>query len=185
VLASTLLAGPVREHCTSQTAEQMIKQLHDALYCAKICVYAQGFDLMKTAAAEHGWQLNFAEIAKIWRAGCIIRAVFLQSITEAYERNDDLQNLLLDPFFSKQISVNQMNWRRAVAEAAMTGIPVSALSSALSYYDSYRTAVLPANLLQGQRDYFGAHTFERTDKAKGKTFHVDWSHTDRPMQKIK
>jgi 6-phosphogluconate dehydrogenase len=185
VLASTLLAGPVREHCTSQTAEQMIKQLHDALYCAKICVYAQGFDLMKTAAAEHGWQLNFAEIAKIWRAGCIIRAVFLQSITEAYERNDDLQNLLLDPFFSKQISVNQMNWRRAVAEAAMTGIPVSALSSALSYYDSYRTAVLPANLLQGQRDYFGAHTFERTDKTKGKTFHVDWSHADRPMQKIK
>ncbi|CAI3798841.1 NADP-dependent phosphogluconate dehydrogenase [Rheinheimera sp. MM224] len=185
VLASTLLSGPVREHCTNQTSEQMIKQLHDALYCAKICVYAQGFDLMKTAAAEHGWQLNFAEIAKIWRAGCIIRAVFLQSITEAYERNDDLQNLLLDPFFSKQISVNQMNWRRAVAEAAMTGIPVSALSSALSYYDSYRTAVLPANLLQGQRDYFGAHTFERTDKAKGKTFHVDWSHNDRPMQKIK
>jgi 6-phosphogluconate dehydrogenase len=118
-------------------------------------------------------------------AGCIIRAVFLQSISEAYERNDELENLLLDPFFSKQISVNQMNWRRAVAEAAMTGIPVSALSSALSYYDSYRTAVLPANLLQGQRDYFGAHTFERTDKAKGKTFHVDWSHNDRPMQKIK
>ncbi len=185
VLASALLSGPVREHCTNQTAEQMIKQLHDALYCAKICVYAQGFDLMKTAAQEHGWQLNFAEIAKIWRAGCIIRAVFLQSITEAYERNDELQNLLLDPFFSKQISLNQMNWRRAVAEATMTGIPVAALSSALSYYDSYRTAVLPANLLQGQRDYFGAHTFERTDKMKGKTFHVDWSHSDRLMQKIK
>ncbi|WP_337840107.1 NADP-dependent phosphogluconate dehydrogenase [Rheinheimera sp.] len=185
VLASTLLAGPVREHCTSQTAEQLIKQLHDALYCAKICVYAQGFDLMKTAAAEHGWQLNFAEIAKIWRAGCIIRAVFLQSITQAYERDDQLANLLLDPFFAKQISLNQSNWRRAVAEATITGIPVAALSSALSYYDSYRTAVLPANLLQGQRDYFGAHTFERTDKAKGKTFHVDWSHSDRPMQKVK
>ena len=183
--ASTLLAGPVQEKPTDAKREQMIKQLHDALYCAKICVYAQGFDLMKTAGAEHGWQLNFAEIAKIWRAGCIIRAVFLQSITEAYERDDDLANLLVDPFFAKQISVYQLNWRRAVADATLLGVPVAALSSALSYYDSYRTAVLPANLLQGQRDYFGAHTFERTDKAKGKSFHVDWSAAGRPMIKIK
>lgn len=185
VIASTLLAGPVQDKPDEAKRLQVIKQLHDALYCAKICVYAQGFDLMKTAAVEHGWQLNFAEIAKIWRAGCIIRAVFLQSITDAYERNDELANLLVDPFFAKQISLNQMNWRRAVADATLTGIPVSALSSALSYYDSYRTAVLPANLLQGQRDYFGAHTFERTDKAKGKFFHVEWSETDRPMTKIK
>ena len=185
VAASTLLAGPVQEKPTEAKREQVIKQLHDALYCAKICVYAQGFDLMKTAGAEHGWQLNFAEIAKIWRAGCIIRAVFLQSITDAYERNDDLANLLVDPFFAKQISVYQMNWRRAVADATLLGVPVAALSSALSYYDSYRTAVLPANLLQGQRDYFGAHTFERTDKSKGKTFHVDWSQPERPMVKVK
>lgn len=185
VTASTLLAGPVQDKPTEAMRDLAIKQLHDALYCAKICVYAQGFDLMKTAAAEHGWQLNFAEIAKIWRAGCIIRAVFLQSITDAYERDDELANLLVDPFFAKQISVYQMNWRRAVADATLLGVPVAALSSALSYYDSYRTAVLPANLLQGQRDYFGAHTFERTDKAKGKFFHVDWSQPNRPMVKIK
>jgi len=185
VAASTLLAGPVQDKPTEAMRDLAIRQLHDALYCAKICVYAQGFDLMKTAATEHGWQLNFAEIAKIWRAGCIIRAVFLQSITDAYERDDELANLLVDPFFAKQISVYQMNWRRAVADATLLGVPVAALSSALSYYDSYRTAVLPANLLQGQRDYFGAHTFERTDKAKGKFFHVDWSQPDRLMVKIK
>jgi len=185
VAASTILAGSSHDKPLESQRETLIKQLHDALYCAKICVYAQGFDLMKTAGQEHGWQLNFAEIAKIWRAGCIIRAVFLQSITDAYERNDELANLLVDPFFAKQISTNQMNWRRAVAEATMVGVPVPALSSALSYYDSYRTAVLPANLLQGQRDYFGAHTFERTDKVKGKFFHVDWSQPERPMVKVK
>lgn len=185
VAASTTLAGPVIDIPPASQHEAIIQQLHDALYCAKICVYAQGFDLMKTAAAEHGWQLNFAEIAKIWRAGCIIRAVFLQSITDAYERNDELANLLVDPFFAKQISVYQQNWRKAVASATLQGVPVPALSSALGYYDSYRTAVLPANLLQGQRDYFGAHTFERTDKTKGKYFHVEWSDENRPMVKIK
>ncbi len=185
VKAATTLAGPAPLLYTEQQKDEVIQALHDALYCAKICVYAQGFHLMKTAADEYGWQLKFGEIAKIWRAGCIIRAVFLQSITEAYERNDDLENLLLDPFFAKQISVYQQNWRKAVANATLAGIPVAALSSALSYYDSYRTAVLPANLLQGQRDYFGAHTFERTDKAKGKAFHVDWSRPERPMVKIK
>jgi 6-phosphogluconate dehydrogenase len=185
IKAATVLAGPAQNLISAEQKDEIIQALHDALYCAKICVYAQGFHLMKTAADEHGWQLNFAEIAKIWRAGCIIRAVFLQSITEAYERNDELENLLLDPFFAKQISVYQHNWRKAVANATLAGIPVAALSSALSYYDSYRTAVLPANLLQGQRDYFGAHTFERTDKAKGKMFHVDWSNPARPMVKVK
>ena len=185
VAASTVLAGPVLDVPPASQHEAIIQQLHDALYCAKICVYAQGFDLMKTAGHEHGWQLNFAEIAKIWRAGCIIRAVFLQSITDAYERNDELANLLVDPFFAKQISVYQQNWRKAVASATLQGVPVPALSSALGYYDSYRTAVLPANLLQGQRDYFGAHTFERTDKTKGKFFHVEWSDATRPMVKIK
>lgn len=185
VAASTVLAGPVIDRPAAAMHEAFIQQLHDALYCAKICVYAQGFDLMKTAAVEHGWQLNFAEIAKIWRAGCIIRAVFLQSITEAYERNDELANLMVDPFFAKQISNYQSNWRKAVANAVLMGVPVPALSSGLSYYDSYRTAVLPANLLQGQRDFFGAHTFERTDKTKGKFFHVEWSEAGRPMIKVK
>lgn len=185
IQASTLLKGPVIDKPDDAQRDVIIQQLHDALYCAKICVYAQGFDLMKTAAAEHGWVLNFAEIAKIWRAGCIIRAVFLQSITQAYERDEQLANLLVDPFFAKQIAQYQQNWRRSVADATLQGIPVPALSSALSYYDAYRTAVLPANLLQGQRDYFGAHTFERTDQTKGKTFHVDWQHPERPMQRVK
>lgn len=185
IKAATVLAGPAQNPVCAEQKQDIINALHDALYCAKICVYAQGFHLMKTAADEHGWQLNFAEIAKIWRAGCIIRAVFLQSIAQAYERNDELENLLLDPFFAKQISIYQQNWRKAVANATLAGIPVAALSSALSYYDSYRTAVLPANLLQGQRDYFGAHTFERTDKSKGKMYHVEWSHPQRPMVKIK
>ncbi len=185
VKASTILAGPDQTEFSAEQKNDIIQALHDALYCAKICAYAQGFHLMKTAADEHGWQLNFCEIAKIWRAGCIIRAVFLQSINDAYERNNELQNLLLDPFFAKQVSVYQQNWRKAVANATLSGIPVAALSSALSYYDSYRTAVLPANLLQGQRDFFGAHTFERTDQAKGLKFHVEWSQPGRPMIRIK
>lgn len=185
VQAATVLAGPAENVISVSEKQNIIQALHDALYCAKICVYAQGFNLMKTAALEYGWKLNFAEIAKIWRAGCIIRAVFLQSISQAYQRDDELENLLLDPFFAKQISKYQQNWRQAVANATLAGIPVAALSSALSYYDSYRTAVLPANLLQGQRDFFGAHTFERTDKAKGRQYHVEWNQTNRPMVKIK
>ncbi|MGI5309766.1 NADP-dependent phosphogluconate dehydrogenase [Rheinheimera sp. WS51] len=185
VKAATTLQGPTENIISKTEKQKIIQSLHDALYCAKICVYAQGFNLMKMAAKEYGWTLNFAEIAKIWRAGCIIRAVFLQSIVHAFQRDDELENLLLDPFFAKQISQYQQNWRKSVANATLAGIPVPALSSALSYYDSYRTAVLPANLLQGQRDFFGAHTFERTDKAKGKQFHVEWSHPDRPMVKIK
>lgn len=184
VKAATVLAGPAENIISASEKQEIIQSLHDALYCAKICVYAQGFNLMKTAALEYGWKLNFAEIAKIWRAGCIIRAVFLQSISQAYQRDDELENLLLDTFFAKQISKYQQNWRKAVANATLAGIPVAALSSALSYYDSYRTAVLPANLLQGQRDYFGAHTFERTDKPKGHKYHVEWSLTNKPMVKI-
>ncbi|MDP4528655.1 NADP-dependent phosphogluconate dehydrogenase [Alkalimonas delamerensis] len=185
VKASSVLAGPSPQLLDDAQKQARVEALHDALYCAKVCVYAQGFHLMKTAAAEQGWELNFAEIAKIWRAGCIIRAVFLQSITEAYQRNEELANLLVDPFFAKQISGFQQHWRQAVANATLAGIPVPALSSALSYYDAYRTAVLPANLLQGQRDFFGAHTFERTDQPKGKSFHVLWSDAGRPMTRIK
>ena len=144
----------------------------------------QGFQLMKLAEQEHGWKLNFADIAKIWRAGCIIRAVFLQSITEAFNRNEDLENLLLDEFFIKQLNLHQQNWRQSVAEITMLGLPIGALSSALSYYDSMRSAILPANLLQGQRDFFGAHTFERVDKPAGKKYHVEWAQEDRPLKSI-
>ncbi|MDT0629852.1 NADP-dependent phosphogluconate dehydrogenase [Alteromonas sp. W364] len=185
VAASQKLSGPDASMTTHSSKEEVIKQLHDALYCSKICAYAQGFQLMSIAAKEHGWQLDFAEIAKIWRAGCIIRAVFLQSITQAYESNEHLENLLLDPFFIKQINDYQSNWRRAIASATIAGIPCPAMSSALSYYDSYRCDVLPANLLQGQRDFFGAHTFSRTDKPEGKKYHIEWNHPDRPMVAVK
>lgn len=179
VQASSTLSGPELTHLSSQEKQDYITQLHDAIYCAKMCAYAQGFQLMKLAAKEHGWTLNFASIAKIWRAGCIIRATFLQSITQAYERDENLDNLLLDHFFAEQLSERQLNWRKAVCGATMFGIPNGALSSALSYYDSMRSETLPANLLQGQRDFFGAHTFERVDKADGKKYHVQWSTLER------
>ncbi len=169
------LHGPEQNSLSKDEQQQLIEQLHDAMYCAKLCAYAQGFQLMKLAGKEHGWTLDFASIAKIWRAGCIIRATFLQSITNAYERNQDLENLLLDDFFAEQLSQRQLNWRKAICQATMQGIPTGALSSALSYYDSMRAETLPANLLQGQRDFFGAHTFERIDKSPGKKYHVEWS----------
>ncbi len=161
--------------------DDFINSLHDAMYCAKICAYAQGFQLMKLAAKEHGWQLDFASIAKIWRAGCIIRASFLQSITQAFERNEALENLLLDDFFAKQLKNHQHNWRKLVANATLLGIPIGAISSALAYFDAMRSAVLPTNLLQGQRDYFGAHTFERIDKPQGKKYHVLWSNNPQAI----
>jgi 6-phosphogluconate dehydrogenase len=180
--ASELLAGPTHE-IAKDDLEESIKQLHDALYCAKICAYAQGFQLMQSAAKEYGWTLNFANIAKIWRAGCIIRAVFLSKIMTAYQNDPELSNLLLDPFFSEQINKYQQNWRQVVANAALTGIPTGAISSALAYYDSYRTKILPANLLQGQRDFFGAHTFARNDGKEGK-FHVQWHLPERNIVKV-
>jgi 6-phosphogluconate dehydrogenase len=140
---------------------------------------------MAIAGKEHGWELDFARIAKIWRAGCIIRAVFLQSITQAYENNESLANLLLDPFFSDQITRYQNDWRTALSKSIMAGIPSPAMTSAIAYYDAYRTETLPANLLQGQRDFFGAHTFERTDKKPGCKYHVQWSEPTRPMVQVK
>ena len=184
VKASSMLAGPEIQPMTRDEKSELIKQLHDAIYCAKICAYAQGFQLMKLAAKEHGWQLNFANIAKIWRAGCIIRAVFLQSITDAFQRDENLENLMLDEFFAKQLSEHQHNWRKAVAQATLFGIPTGALSASLSYYDSMRAEVLPANLLQAQRDFFGAHTFERVDKTAGKKYHVEWSTKERNIIEI-
>ncbi|AWL12159.1 Phosphogluconate dehydrogenase (NADP(+)-dependent, decarboxylating) [Saliniradius amylolyticus] len=185
VRAKAMLPGMETPKVDDKQRDKAIQALHDALYCSKICVYAQGFQLMELASQEHGWELDFAEIAKIWRAGCIIRAVFLQSITQAYEQNDELANLLLDPFFASQIQEFQGNWRRAVADATLMGIPCSAMSSALNYYDSYRCDVLPASLLQGQRDYFGAHTFERVDKPEGRKFHIEWSQPGQPQVAIK
>ncbi|MDP0500333.1 MAG: NADP-dependent phosphogluconate dehydrogenase [Verrucomicrobiota bacterium JB022] len=161
--------------------EDFIQAVMDALYCSKICSYAQGFALMAEAQKEAGWKLNFGEIAQIWRGGCIIRARFLQKITEAFERDGDLANLFLDPYFKDAIAEGQANWRKMVAIASTAGISIPCFSSALSYYDGYRSARLPQNLLQAQRDYFGAHTYERVDQPRGKFYHIDWPKSDRPQ----
>ncbi len=184
IIAASILKGPEPKALAGEDATVIIQRLHDALYCAKICAYAQGFQLMNMTSIEQGWELDFAAIAKVWRAGCIIRASFLLSITQAYERNESLQNLLLDPYFAGQIAEYQHNWRHSIADATMAGIPCSAMSSALAYYDSYRCENLPANLLQAQRDFFGAHTFERKDQTSGKKFHVNWSEAKRTMVKV-
>jgi 6-phosphogluconate dehydrogenase len=177
VAAAKTLKGPQAKRKADKT---LVNAVRDALYCSKICSYAQGFALMSEAESEFGWKLNFGEIAMIWRGGCIIRARFLQKIKEAYDRNPKLVNLLLDPYFKGKIQRAQANWRKVVALAAQNGVPCPAFFSALSYYDSYRSARLPANLLQAQRDYFGAHTYERVDKPRGQFFHVDWPDPKRP-----
>lgn len=180
VVAAGVLRGDYS--AKPQAAESIaVGDVRDALYCSKVCAYAQGFQLMAAAQAEYGWQLQFAQIAKLWRGGCIIRAAFLQKIAEAYQRDANLPNLLLDPYVRRRIDELQSSWRRVVAHAAVLGVPVPAFSSALSYYDSYRSERLPANLLQAQRDYFGAHTYERIDQPRGKRFHLDWPHTNRPQ----
>jgi 6-phosphogluconate dehydrogenase len=159
---------------------ELIEAVRDALYCSKICSYAQGFQLMREAQKEYNWKLNFGEIAQIWRGGCIIRAAFLQKITEAYEKDSNLPNLLLDKYFHDCIEMYQSNWRKVVCLATNNGIPIPTFSSALSYFDGYRSARLPQNLLQAQRDYFGAHTYERVDSERGKFYHLDWLHPERP-----
>jgi len=180
VAASKKLKGP-KDVKEIKGRKKLIEAIRDALYCSKICAYAQGFQLMAEAAKEHGWTLHFGEIAKIFRGGCIIRARFLQKITEAYANDENLVNLMLDPYFRKALHNGQDNWRKVVALAARHGVSAPAFMSALAYFDGYRTAVLPANLLQAQRDYFGAHTYERTDEPRGKFFHVDWPEADRPQ----
>ena len=154
---------------------EMINALRDALYASKIISYAQGFMLMKEAAKEHGWNLNYGEIALMWRGGCIIRSTFLANIKEAYDNNPELENLALDTFFTKALKDAEAGWRKAVILAVENGIPAPAFSSALSYFDGYRSERLPANLLQAQRDYFGAHTYERLDSKRGEFFHTDWT----------
>jgi len=179
VAAAKLLHGPKMKFQGNKAA--FLKAIHDALYCSKICSYAQGFQLMREAQKEYKWTLNFGKIAQIWRGGCIIRAVFLQKITEAFKANPKLANLLLDPYFNATVKKAQKNWRHVVATAVTFGVPVPTFSSALSYYDGYRAARLPANLLQGQRDFFGAHTYERLDQPRGKFFHIDWPKKGRPQ----
>jgi len=173
VAAAQVLSGPDTPFPGNKTA--MIEDIRQALYASKICSYAQGFQLLRYAATEYGWDLNYGGIAGIWRGGCIIRAGFLYNIKEAFDENADLSNLLLHPFFKEAVERSQAAWRRVVAAAVTHGVPVPSMSSALAYFDSYRHDRLPANVLQAQRDYFGAHTYERIDKPRGQFFHTDWT----------
>jgi 6-phosphogluconate dehydrogenase len=171
VKASKLLSGPAVKPFEGDR-DHFIEAVRRALYMSKICSYAQGFAQMKAASDEYNWNLRYGDIAMIFRGGCIIRAQFLQKIKEAYDRDPALPNLLLDPYFKNIVESYQDSLREIVATAAMRGIPVPAFASALAYYDSYRNEVLPANLIQAQRDYFGAHTYERVDKEG--IFHTEW-----------
>lgn len=175
VAASKVLKGPEGKRITGKKKAQMVKDLQNALYASKIVSYAQGYQLMRAAAATYKWKLNYGGIALMWRGGCIIRSVFLGRIKEAFEKNPELDNLLLDPFFKRAVTRAQDSWRRVVSTAVELGIPMPAISAALAYYDGYRAARLPANLLQAQRDYFGAHTYERVDKPRGEFFHTNWT----------
>jgi len=174
--AAKVIRGPARKYRGSKS--DLLQALEEALYAAKICSYAQGFALMKEAGKKYSWDLNLGEIAMIWRGGCIIRAKFLREINQVFTRNPNLTNLLLDPYFRETVEEAQDKWRRVVTRAVDLGIPVPALSSALMYFDGYRAARLPANLIQAQRDYFGAHTYRKIDQ-KG-TFHTEWMRKDRP-----
>lgn len=155
--------------------ESLLADLEQALFAAKIVSYTQGYMLLRAASQDYGWNLNYGNIALMWRGGCIIRAAFLDDIKAAYEHNPELTNLMLDPFFMNQIQAAEAAWRRVVSTAASLAIPIPALSSALAFYDGYRRERLPANLLQAQRDYFGAHTYERTDQPRGEYFHTNWT----------
>jgi 6-phosphogluconate dehydrogenase len=174
VAASKVLKGPEPE--IDADRDEVIAAMGDALYAAKICSYAQGFALMKAASEEYDYQLNLGEIAKIWRGGCIIRAKFLNDIKAAFDRKPDLSNLLMDAEFGKAVEARQGALRKVVGWAAASGIPAPAFSSALAYFDAYRSARLPANLTQAQRDYFGAHTYRRVDKEG--SFHTEWVSMD-------
>ena len=173
VEASKVLTGPDKKF--EGDKEAFIENIRKALYAAKIISYAQGYALMRAAAKTYGWNLNYGGIALMWRGGCIIRSVFLGKIKEAFDKNPALENLLLDDYFTKEIESCTDGWRNVCANACLAGIPVPAMTSALSYFDGIRTARMSANLLQAQRDYFGAHTYERVDKPRGEFFHTDWT----------
>jgi len=173
VAASKVLPHPEARPYTGDH-QDLVDAVRDALYASKIVSYAQGMDLLGAASRLYGWNLNFGDIATIWRGGCIIRAHFLNRIKQAYESNPGLKNLLLDPFFRDILAKTQTHWRRAISTAVEHGVAVPAFSASLAYFDSYRQERLPSNLLQGQRDFFGAHTYERVDKTPGQFFHTDW-----------
>jgi len=173
VEASKVLTGPTPKFEGDKKA--FIEDIRQALFASKIVSYAQGYVMMKYAAKDYGWDLNYGGIALMWRGGCIIRSMFLGKIKEAFDKNHELSNLLLDPFFKEKIEEAQSAWRRVIATAATNGIWVPAMSTALNYFDGFRNSRLPANLLQAQRDYFGAHTYERTDKPRGEFFHTNWT----------
>ncbi len=177
VRASKVLKGP--DMPNNGSAKEFIEQVRQALYASKIASYAQGYVQLAAAAKEHDWPLDYGSIAMLWRGGCIIRAQFLERIAEAYKAQGDLENLMLAPYFADALATSQKAWRHVIATAATIGIPVPAFMTALAYYDGYRHANLPANLLQAQRDYFGAHTYERTDKPG--TFHTEWLELRRPV----
>jgi len=171
--ASAVLSGPGTAFDGDRDA--LVADLEEALYASKIVSYAQGYQLMRAAAADYGWNLNYGGIALMWRGGCIIRSVFLGKIKDAFDNDPELVNLLLDPFFKDAVQKAAAAWRRVVTTAVELGIPMPAMSSALAFFDGYRSARLPANLLQAQRDYFGAHTYERVDKPRGEFFHTNWT----------
>jgi len=171
VKASALVAGNT---LAALPSGELVQDVHDALLAAKMISYAQGYMLMRQASREFSWNLDFGSIAMLWRGGCIIRSVFLERIRDAFRKAPDLESLLMDPWFAGILERCQPGWRRVVANAALQGIAIPAMSSALAFFDGYRSAQLPANLLQAQRDYFGAHTYERTDQPRGKFFHTDW-----------
>lgn len=175
VEASQMLKGP--ESCFEGDKEAFVDYVRQALYGSKIISYTQGFMLMQQAAKDYGWRLNLGAVALMWRGGCIIRSRFLGKIKEAYDKNSELKNLLLDDFFNSEVTGVQAGWRRVVATAAELGIPIPCFSTALAFFDGYRTARLPANLLQAQRDFFGAHTYERVDRPRGEFFHTNWTGT--------
>ena len=174
-VASKILTGPTPNFSINE--DEFIKDVEQALYASKIVSYAQGYDLLTKVSTEYNWNLKPGEIATIWRGGCIIRSAFLNNIKEAYDKSPNLQNLLLDDFFKTALTNANSGWRKVCSLAVLNGVPVPAFTSALGYYDSYRSETLPANLLQAQRDYFGAHTYERTDKPRGEYFHTNWTGT--------
>jgi 6-phosphogluconate dehydrogenase len=174
VAASKILEGPATKVAISDRAA-FIEDVRRALYCSKMISYAQGYMLLRAAAKENGWHLNMGGIALMWRGGCIIRSRFLSKIKDAFDTHPSLENLLLDSFFYSALNQYQASWRKTLGAAVALGIPTPAFSTALAFFDGYRTARLPANLLQAQRDFFGAHTYERVDKPRGEFFHTNWT----------
>jgi 6-phosphogluconate dehydrogenase len=174
VAASKVLQGPT-QHKTIAEKQEFIEDVRRALFCSKLISYAQGYMLLREAGKEQGWNLNMGGVALMWRGGCIIRSAFLNDIKKAYDKNPQLTNLLMDDFFFNVLNKYQASWRKAVVHAIEIGVPTPAFSTALAFYDGYRTERLPANLLQAQRDFFGAHTYERIDQPRGKFFHTNWT----------